>query len=219
MATIMTYLSAFGLAAGAGAKAFVPLLVLAGFHYTDYFELSERFRWIAHPMVIAVLAVLVVAEILVDSVPELGEYSDTVAYLPKLAAGFIAFAAATGTVDDSLTRLAASGVLGGGTAVAGHWLRNRIRRPFRDLVEAFHETPSRAASLSEAGVSATAATTAMIAPPLALLLLAATAGAAYAVARTLEARRLACVHCGQPIRPQAVVCPHCRRDQVPLAVA
>ncbi len=89
----MTYMAAFGLASGAGAKAFIPVLALGAAHYTPYFELSERFQWICNPAVMVILAVMVVLEIVVDAHPELGRWTDTVAYLPKMVAGFIAFAA------------------------------------------------------------------------------------------------------------------------------
>ena len=85
MTEIMTYLSAFGLASGAGAKAFIPVLMLGGLHYTRYFELSEKFSWIADPAVMTILAVLVVLEVVVDAHPDLGQFADEVAYLPKFA--------------------------------------------------------------------------------------------------------------------------------------
>ena len=59
MESLMTYMAAFGIAAGAGAKAFIPVLALGAFSYTPYFELSSRFEWIADPMVMAVLGVLI----------------------------------------------------------------------------------------------------------------------------------------------------------------
>jgi hypothetical protein len=31
--------------------------------------------------------------------------------------------------------------------------------------------------------------------------------------RAADRRRVACVHCGEAIRPGALVCPHCRADQ------
>ena len=43
---------------------------------------------------------------------------------------------------------------GGGTAAGVHWLRNQVRRPFRDLAEDAHESVGRFASLGEAGASA-----------------------------------------------------------------
>jgi len=215
MSELMTYLTGFSLAAGAGAKACIPVLALGAFHYTPYFELSERFAWIASPPVMAVLTILVIAELVVDASPELGRYSDTVAYLPKLAAGFIAFAAATGSVDSSLTELAASGLLGGGTAAGMHWLRNRVRRPFRDYTEDLHEGAGKLASLGEAGVASAMAGTGLLVPPVALVLLMLLTGTALAVALALDRRRVACIHpdCGQPIRPGALVCRHCLREQ------
>ena len=63
MESLMTYMAAFGLAAGAGAKAVIPVLALGAFSYTPYFELSQRFAWIADPPVMIVLGVLVFVEI------------------------------------------------------------------------------------------------------------------------------------------------------------
>lgn len=215
MESLMTYMAAFGIAAGAGAKAFIPVLALGAFSYTPYFELSQRFAWIADPVVMAVLALLVVAEIVVDAHPDLGRFSDVVAYLPKVVAGFIAFAAVTGSLDDNVAQLGASGILGGGTAAGVHWLRNQVRRPFRDLAEEAHSSVGRLASLGEAGASATLAGTAVLAPPLSMLMLGAFATTAVVVSRTAENRRVGCLHCGEPIRPGALVCPHCRKDQIP----
>jgi len=210
----MTYLAGFGLASAAGAKAFIPVLLLGGLHYTKYVELSEGFRWIADPAVMVVLGVLVVLEIVVDAHPDLGRYADTVSYLPKFAAGFIGFAAAVGTVDENILALGASGLLGGGTASGVNWVRNMVRRPFRDAAEHLHEGVGKAASLSEAGASATLAGTAVVAPPLSLLLVGVLTLGALAVARSIDSRRKECIHCGEPIRPAALVCPHCGREQV-----
>jgi hypothetical protein len=214
METLMTYMTAFGIAAGAGAKAFIPILALGAFSYTPYFELSQKFGWIADPVVMAVLAVLVVAEIVVDAHPELGRFSDVVSYLPKVVAGFIAFAAVTGRLDNDLVQLGTSGVLGGGTAAGVHWLRNQVRRPFRDLAEDAHESVGRFASLGEAGASAALSGTALLAPPLAIFLLGGFAATAGVATRAVGRRRVACLHCGEPVRPGALVCPHCRKDQV-----
>jgi len=215
MQPLMSYLTAFGLAGGVGAKAFIPVLALGAFHYTEYFELSDRWAWIASPPVMVALGVLVLAEIVVDANPDLGAYADVVGYLPKVAAGFIAFAAATGTVDQSLMELGASGLLGGATAGAVHFLRNRARQPLREHVEHLHGHFGTAASLGEAGVSAATAVSAVVAPVVALALLAAAVGCAFAVAHALDRRRVQCVHCGEPIRPDARVCFHCKRDQAP----
>ncbi len=214
MTPLMTYLTGFGLASGAGAKAFIPVLLLGGLHYTEYFELSERFLWIADPAVMVVLGLLAILEIVVDAHPDLGQFADTVSYLPKFAAGFIGFAAAVGTVDQNLLALAGSGLLGGATATAVHSLRNTLRRPFRDAAEHLHEGIGKVASLSEAGASATVSGAAVVAPPVGLLLAVGLAACALVGGRSIDRRRTACVHCGGAIRRGAVVCIHCGRDQV-----
>jgi len=213
METLMTYMAAFGLATGAGAKAFIPVLALGAFHYTPYFDLAPRFAWVADPLVMGILGVLVVLEIVVDAHPDLGRFSDVVSYLPKIVAGFIGFAAVTGRLDPDVTQLGASGVLGGGTAAGVHWLRNKIRQPFRDFAEDAHESAGKVASLSEAGASAALSGTAMVVPPVSLALALAVVGGSVVVARRSEHRRVGCVHCGEPIRPGALVCIHCKREQ------
>lgn len=215
MGELMTYLTGFSLAAGTGAKAFIPVLALGGLHYTQYFELSDRFAWVASPPVLAVLAVLVIVELVVDASPELGEYSDTVAYLPKLVLGFIAFAAATGTVDQSLLELSGSGLLGAGTAAGAHWVRNQARRPLREHVEGMHEGIGKTATLGEAGIATVIAGTGLLVPVVAIMLLGLVGIAAVSMVIVIDRRRVACVHqdCGQPIRPGALVCKHCGLEQ------
>jgi hypothetical protein len=212
MESLMTYLAAFGLAAGAGAKAFVPVLALGAFSYTPYFELSQRFAWIADPAVMTILAVLVIVEIVVDAHPDLGRLSDVAAYLPKVVAGFLGFAAVTGTLDDSLVQLGASGILGGSTAAGVHWLRNQVRRPFRDLAEDAHETAGKFASFGEAGASVALSSTAIVAPPLSALLLVGFVAVAVVTMRAADGRRVPCGLCGGAIRPGALVCPHCKAE-------
>lgn len=213
METLMTYMAAFGLATGAGAKAFIPILALGAFSYTPYFQLADRFAWIADPLVMAILGLLVVVEIAVDAHPDLGRFSDLASYLPKVVAGFIGFAAVTGQLDPDIVHLGASGVLGGGTAAGVHWLRNKIRSPYRDFAEDAHEGAAKVASLSEAGASATLAGTAMVVPPVSMVLAVAVVGGSVVMARRADARRVACAHCGGLIRPGALVCVHCKREQ------
>jgi len=38
-------------------------------------------------------------------------------------------------------------------------------------------------------------------------------GGSVAVARKAEGRRVPCAHCGEPMRPGALVCVHCKREQ------
>ena len=213
MESLMTYMAAFGLATGAGAKAFIPILALGAFSYTPYFELADRFAWIADPVVMGILGVLVIVEIAVDSHPDLGRFSDVAAYLPKFVAGFIGFAAVTGQLDPSLSELGASGLLGGGTAAGVHWLRNKVRSPFRDVAEDAHEGAGTFATIGEAGTSAALAGSAVMMPPLSAALALVLVGGSAVVAQKAAARRVPCRHCGEPIRPGALVCVHCKSEQ------
>ena len=141
-----------------------------------------------------------------------GRFSDVAAYLPKVVAGFLGFAAVTGTLDDSMVQLGASGVLGGGTAAGVHWLRNQVRRPFRDLAEDAHETAGKFASVGEAGASAALSGTALVAPPVSALLLVGFVAVSVVAMRTVDGRRIPCERCGEAIRPGALVCPHCKAE-------
>jgi hypothetical protein len=156
---IMSYIVGFGLAAGAGGRALLVVFGLGLFHYTEYFELSDPYLWLAAPPVLAVVGVLALVEILADLSPDVSELADLAGYLPAAIAGFIALSAATGQVDDSLRHLALSGVLGGATGVGVRWARNKVSEVFRDAsdvtVEGVHKTRSIGETALTAGIVGT----------------------------------------------------------------
>ena len=213
MGSLVQYLTGFGLASGAGGKACIPVLLLGAFHYTPYFKLSDKFVWIASPEVMVVLGILAVVEILLDAHPDLGEHMDWLSYLPALGSGFIACAAATGTVDRNLLELGASGLLGGATGTVAHYLRNKVRRPIRDYAEDLHHHVGKVASVGEAVASGAIGVAAILIPVLVFVGLIAAGLGGWLIFRQLDARRVPCNRCGKPIRPRAVVCPHCKEDQ------
>lgn len=215
MASLTAYLTGFGLATGAGAKAAIPVFLLGAFHYTPYFELSQSFSWIAEPPVMVVLAVLILVELYADAHPELGVVSDAAAYLPKFVAGFIAFAAVTGTVDENLFQLGASGLLGGATAGAVHWLRNRARTPIRDHAEDVHEGVGKAATVGEAGAAALVSGVAVFSPYLLAVAITLVGGGMLVVATAVDrhARQgKKCWKCGAHVPVDAAVCSGCGAD-------
>ena len=144
---------------GAGGRAALVVLGLGLFHYTEYFQLSDPYLWIASPPVLAVVGVLALVEILADMSPDFSELSDLAGYLPAAVAGFIALSAVTGGVDGSLLRLSLSGVLGGVTGVGIHWVRNKVSGAFRDAsdvtVDGVHKTRSVGETALTAGVVGT----------------------------------------------------------------
>lgn len=212
MESILPYLTAFGLSTGAGTKASIPVIALGLFHYTPWFDLSPRWEWIASPPVLIVLGVLLLIELYADSHPEFGEVVDSIGYLPAIVAGFIAFAAVTGTVDSSLLQLSASGLLGSGTAVVVHGIRNRMRAPIRESVEDLHDHAGAFATAGEAGAAAVISSASFIAPA---------AGAAAAVLAIISAlalggmvrgAKISCPHCGTMIDRRALVCAGCKAE-------
>lgn len=208
---VMSLLTAFGLAAGAGAKAFVPVLLIGMFHYTPWFELSGEYAWIGHPMVIGILMVLVMIEIYVDANPELGNASAAVGYVSKFVAGALAVSAVMGQVDPSLMELAGSGLLGGVTAMTVHGGRNLIRRPVRDSAELAHDSVGKAISLGEAGTSAAVSSAAILSPVAGIIGVVLAILSGFALYR-ITSRRRPCASCGNFVRPEAVVCAECGAD-------
>jgi len=130
---ILSYVTAFGLASGAGGRAALVVFALGLFHHTEYFTLSESFLWVGSLPVMAVLGVLALVEILADLHPDISELQDVAGYLPAVVAGFIAFAATTGDVDSSVLHLAASGVMGGAAAASTRFCRNQLSSVVREI--------------------------------------------------------------------------------------
>jgi hypothetical protein len=212
MESILSYLTAFGLSTGAGTKASIPVIALGLFHHTPWFELSPRWEWIASPAVLVILTVLLVIELWADSHPEFGEIVDTIGYLPAIVAGFISFAAATGTVDSSLLQLSASGLLGSGTAVVVRGIRNRMRAPIRQNVEDLHEHAGAIATAGEAGAAAVISAASFVAPVAGAAAAGIAIVSALAIGGALGNRAVPCPHCGAPIDPRALVCAKCKGD-------
>jgi len=209
---IVSYLTAFGLATGAGTKATIPVIALGLFHHTPYFELSPQWVWLASPPVLAVLIVMLLVELYADAHPELGAWGDSIGYLPVIVSGFITFAASTGKIDSSLVQLATSGVLGGGTAALVRAARNMVRRPFRDHVESVHHHVGTAATAGEAAFSGAISAAAFVVPLAGGILAALAIVSALAIGTFVRGGKRVCPNCGVKIDPRALVCASCRTE-------
>lgn len=92
--TIASYAAAgIALAACAGLRAFLPLLVVGIAGRFAGYELSEGYRWLATDGALVTFAIAVVAETLADKVPVLDHALDTVAMVVKPAVGTMVAAA------------------------------------------------------------------------------------------------------------------------------
>ena len=193
----------------------MAVLGLGLFHYTPYFELAPRFEWVASAPVIAVLAVLAVVEIWADANPEIGEYADLAAYLPKMVAGFIALSAATGSVDSNLLQLGASGIMGSATALTVQFLREKVSNVVREFGEDTDASLSKGYSYGETGAFGGLLASSVLVPvvvPIALLILAVGGLVIY---RRLQSRTKDCIFddCDATLHPKASTCATCKRDQ------
>jgi len=210
---LLQYVTGFGLATQAGGKACIPIFLLGVFHHTGRFTLSENFAWIADPVVMVILGVLILVEMYLDAHPDLGEYMDFLSYLPATVAGFICLATATGGVDSNIAALATSGILGGVTGSASHYLRNKVRSPIRENLEDTDDSVGKGVTIGETATTATLGVSFIIWPLVAVVSLVAVALCAWLILRKVNSRRTPCGHCGQPMRTRARVCPHCKMDQ------
>ena len=168
---ILSYMMAFGLAAGAGSRACMVLFALGAFHYTPYFELSESYAWVASIPVMFVIGFLTLLDILADLNPNISELNDVAQYLPGLVAGFLCFAAMTGSVDSNLLHLVISGVLGGGVATGARFVRNGLSEVSREISEELGlDTPHLLRSGAESMGTALIIPAAIIAPVVGVVL-------------------------------------------------
>ena len=93
-----------GLSAAAGLNAYIPLLLVGLLaRFTGLVELSEPYRWIQSGWALGVVAVLLLAEVVLDKVPVVDHLNDVVQTLVRPIVGGVIFAAtaAAGQADAS----------------------------------------------------------------------------------------------------------------------
>lgn len=106
-----------GLAAAAGLRVFVPLLVLGGAARLGWLPLANGFEWLASGSGLATLSVATILEIAAYYIPWVDNLLDLVAGPLAVMAGIFATAAVTTELPPAL-RWSAAIIAGGGTAAA-----------------------------------------------------------------------------------------------------
>ena len=106
----------FGLAASAGLRAFLPLLVVGVAGRLELIGLGERFTWMSSDAALIVFAVAVVIEVLGDKIPIVDHALDAVGTFARPVAGALA-AASPITAMDPVTATVVGVILG--TTIAG----------------------------------------------------------------------------------------------------
>ncbi|MEV4572114.1 DUF4126 domain-containing protein [Nonomuraea jabiensis] len=97
-------LTGLGLSTAAGLNAYIPLLVVGVLaNFTDSVKLPDGYSWLSNWGVLAVIAVLLVAEFVLDKVPAVDSVNDTIQTVVRPASGGVVFSAtqAASEVDHS----------------------------------------------------------------------------------------------------------------------
>jgi hypothetical protein len=206
-----------GLAAATGHRAFVPPLLMGIAHRMaeggspPWFQLSEKFLWLADTKVIVILAVLAIVEYLAERNPDAPELVTLALKLPKAVSGFIVSAAAMGQIDDNMIALSASGLLGSATSLGVDTMRAGIKHSIQQpLSDATHGMSDKAMGAAETGWSGAMTWLAWVIPIVVLAGVAVLAFVWLGRKKIENASRVACAKCGFMRHPEAKVCPQCR---------
>jgi len=96
---MLASLTGLGLSAAAGLNAYIPLLLVGVLaRFTDVITLPEPYRWIQSGWAIAIVSVLLAAELVLDKVAVVDHVNDVVQTLVRPTVGGVIFAATTAAV-------------------------------------------------------------------------------------------------------------------------
>ena len=119
-------LMGIGLAASAGLRAFLPLLVVGIAGRVGWVPLSDNFAWLAGWPALTVLAVAVLVEVLSDKFPAVDNFLDMIQVFVKPVAGTILVATVVTELPPLQTTVLAL-ILGSGTAGTVHVVKAKTR--------------------------------------------------------------------------------------------
>jgi hypothetical protein len=87
-------LTGLGLSTAAGLNAYIPLLVVGVLaNFTDAVKLPDGYSWLSNWGVLAVIAVLLVAEMVLDKIPAVDSVNDAIQTAIRPASGGVVFSA------------------------------------------------------------------------------------------------------------------------------
>lgn len=126
-------LTGLGLSTAAGLNAYIPLLLVGVLaRLTDAVRLPSEYAWLSDAWVLAIIAVLLVAEFVLDKVPVVDHVNDMIQTAVRPAAGGVIFSAtaAAAEVDNSAWMAehpAVGWLLGIAVALAVHAIKATAR--------------------------------------------------------------------------------------------
>lgn len=107
-------LTGLGLSTAAGLNAYIPLLVVGILaNFSDRVKLPDGYAWLSNWGVIAVIAVLLAAEMVLDKIPAVDSVNDMIQTAVRPASGGVVFSATTAAAElDQSTWMAENPWLG-----------------------------------------------------------------------------------------------------------
>lgn len=144
----MELLTGLGLATAAGLNAYIPLLALGLLsRFTDLVALPAGWAWLENGWVMAIVAVLLVIEVVADKIPALDTVNDTIQTLVRPTAGGIVFGSGTAAETAAVTDP-------GAFAESGQWIPVVIGVVTALTVSLTKTAVRPAANVASAGVAA-----------------------------------------------------------------
>ncbi|MET0988607.1 MAG: DUF4126 domain-containing protein [Steroidobacteraceae bacterium] len=173
-----------GLAAAVGLRVFLPLLVASAAAYTGHLQLSDSFAWLGSGPALIMLAVAATAEVLAYSVPVVDNALDAVAAPAALVAGTLVSAAVM-TDLPPIVKWTTAIIAGGGVAGLTQGVTTALRAKSTALTAGLGNS---VIATSEAGGALLLSGLALIAPFIAVAVVAILCWLAIRWARKLAAR-------------------------------
>ena len=116
-----------GLAACAGIRAWLPLLMAGGLARWGIIEIGPSFQFISSDRALILFGVATVIEILADKVPAVDHALDSLSTVLRPAAGSLLAASVLWQVSDPLTALALGVAVGAPTSLVPHAAKSLLR--------------------------------------------------------------------------------------------
>ncbi|MGW4096987.1 DUF4126 domain-containing protein [Mycobacterium sp. NPDC004974] len=144
----MELLTGFGLATAAGLNAYIPLLALGLLsRFTHLVSLPSGWSWLENGWVMAIVAVLLIVEVVADKIPALDSVNDTIQTFVRPTAGGIVFGSGTASQTAAVADP-------GAFAHSGQWIPVAIGAVTALVVSLTKSTVRPAANVATAGVAA-----------------------------------------------------------------
>jgi hypothetical protein len=189
---MLATLTGLGLSTAAGLNAYIPLLTVGLLaNLTDAVRLPQSYEWLSNGWVLAIIAVLLAAEVVLDKVPVVDHVNDLIQTAVRPASGGVVFSATAAAAElDGSTWMAdhpwVSWLLGIVLALAVHVMKATARPVINaTTVGAGGPIASTVEDAGSIGISLVA----IFLPVLVVVVLALFAGFAWWAIRKIRRRR------------------------------